>query len=283
MSTKNKDTEKYLERFAEIKFTENDFVALLLPLLCQNGIYKINERELEERLYYYYKNQDFKELFQDIVPKRGITHHELNLYDGLYREKYFSGSIWFEQMHSNILNLRYRPDEDLSRYEEGLSEDGKSKIRQIATELSKRYKAEQNSKVKLRIFGVEPNGSYSLVHGKHHSKWASSELITDGDISKIDYPDTNEHYFYASPINPNEAIQLKDNRVAHVTLVNATYAIEQGVCDGKVRHSIVNTELLEEDQLEEIVNIASQTYEMYQGNQTLLTTEAPYVRKIVLK
>lgn len=48
MSAINKDTEKYLERFSETKFTEHDFLELFLPLLCQNGIHKINEEELKE-------------------------------------------------------------------------------------------------------------------------------------------------------------------------------------------------------------------------------------------
>lgn len=134
---------RILETFSEKQFTEHDFVALLLPLLCQNGIYRIDEENLEEKLYYYYENKEFEELFQEIVPVRGVNEMKLNLYDGLYREKYFSGNIWFEQLHSNVLNLTYDKDIDLSRYEHYLSEDGKLKIRQMAKELATRYKAEK--------------------------------------------------------------------------------------------------------------------------------------------
>lgn len=261
-------------------FTEWNFVALLLPLLCQNGVFQVEERELEEKLFSYYKNKDFKELFQEIVPTRGADR--VNLYSGLYTEKYIGGNLWFEQMHSNILNLTYDRDMDLSSYEQYLSEDGKLKIRQMALELAKRYKAEQNSKVKLNIFGVDPNCSYSLVCGKHVGRLLSFELITDGDISSINYEDTKgrEHVAYDSPLNPNEAVPLKDNTVLRVTLENATYAIKQGLCNGKIRYCNVNTQILDDEKLKEIVNIANQRDE---SSKNTLTSKAPYVRKIILR
>lgn len=282
MSIINEDTKKYLENFVGRRFTEHDFVALLLPLLCQNGIYRINEGELEEKLWSYYKNNGFKELFQEIVPSRGINEKKLNLYDGLYREKYFGGSVWFDQLHSNILNLTYGKDIDLSIYEQSLSEDGKLKIRQMAQELATRYKAERNSKTKLKIFGFDPNCHYSLVYGNHIGSLLSFELITDGDIASIDYPDLTgmEHLFYESPLNPNEAIQLKNNRVAHVCIQNATYTIKQGLYNEKICYCNVNTQVLDEKRLQGIVNLANQKYEKA---EYALTDEAPYVRKLVLK
>lgn len=85
-------------------------------MLCQNGIYKIEEGDLEEKLYSYYENKAFEELFQEIVSAKGINKMKLNLYDGLYSEKYYGGGrVWFEQFHSNILNLAYDKDIDLSK------------------------------------------------------------------------------------------------------------------------------------------------------------------------
>lgn len=168
------------------------------------------------------------------------------------------------------------------RYEQRLSDDGKLKMRQMAEELATRYKAEENSKVKLNIYGVSPNCHYSLVHGKNYGSLLSFELITDGDIASIDYPNIveMEQIFYESPLVPNSAIQLKDNRVAHVCLQNATYAIKQGLCDGKIRYCNVNTQVVDDRVLQEIVNLANQRYEK---GEYAITEEAPYVRKIILK
>lgn len=282
MSIINADTKKYLENFSDKRFKEYHFVALLLPLLFQNGVYKIDERELERKLFYYYKNPNFRELFQDIVIEDLPSYKSVCLYDGFYQEKYFENGIWFDQMNSDILNLAYNKDIDLSLYEQYLSEDGRLKIRQIAQELSKRYKAEQRSTIKLSIYGINPNCHYQLVHGVHHNSLLSFELITDGDIQTINYQDNKgfEHCFYDSPFDPDEAVQLEDNKVVYIGLQNATYAIKQGLCDGKIRYCNVNTQLLDKTQLERVVDIANQKYN---EAEYVLTEKAPYVRKLILK
>lgn len=129
---------------------------------------------------------------------------------------------------------------------------------------------------------MDPNCHYLLVHGKSIGRLLSFELITDGEIASIDYPDITEmeHVFYENPLDPNGAIQLKDNRVAHVCIQNATYAIKQGLCDGKIRYCNVNTQVLDERVLQEIVNLANQRDEK---GEYAITDEAPYVRKIILK
>lgn len=281
METINKDREKYLNRFSDKPFTEHDFVATLFPLLCQNGIYKIQEQELEEKLFPYYKKKEFKELFQEIVPAKGIINLErVNLYEGLYQEKYFGGNVWFEQIHSDLLHLAYDKETDFSYYEEGLSEEGKAKMRQMARELAKTYQAEQKSKNRLQIFNADPNRLYLLVHGKRLGNVVGFDLLTDGEIETIEYPETREHYFYISPLDPNVAVQLKDNHVAHVTIRNATYTIQRGFSKQDLRYGLVNTNCLEEDTLTKLVEIANQSQE---EEGTFLTKEAPFVKQIRLK
>lgn len=271
MSVIDKDSRRYLKNFAARQFTEQDFVSLLLPLLCQNGMYIVNERELEEKLYCYYKNNDFQELFQEIAPSSGVNETRINLSNGLYKEKYFGSNICFDKLHSDILHLAYDKDIDLSRYEQRLSEDGKLKIRQMAQELAIRYKAEYNSKTKLKIYSFDPNCHYLLVHRKHNGGLLSFELITDGDIASIDY---------SNPLNSNQAMQLKDNRIARVCIQNATYTVTQELCNEEICYCKVNTQVLDKKILQEIVNLANQKYV---GDEYALTDEAPYVRKLVLK
>jgi len=282
MTELNNDTKKYLELFHDPTFTEHEFVAILLPLLCKNGVRQINEQQLVKKLYYYYKNNNYKELFQDIALTRGALDHQVDIHEGLYREKFFSGSIFWDSMRGEPLNLRYDPNIDLSIYEQNLSEDGKLKIRKMAEELSIRKKIEQRSKHPLYIYGVNPNQTYTLVHGKSLTDLLSFELITDGEISAIEYSETkgDGRYHYESPMYPNEYRTLKDNKVAYVNLKNASFAIKQGLCNDEIRYCIANTEIIDPKVLERIMNIANQKYD---NNDFSLTEQAPYVRKLVLK
>lgn len=282
MTKLNNYTQKYLEMFHNPKFTEHDFVAILLPLLCKNGVYQISEQQLAKKLYYYYKNNSYKELFQEIVLTKGSLDNQVDIHEGLFREKFFSGSIFWDSMRGEPLNLRYDPNIDLSYYEQNLSDDGKIKIRKIAEELSIRKKIEQQSKQPLYIYGVNPNQTYTLVHGKSLIDLLSFELITDGDISFMQYSETNGdgHCHYESPMYPNEYRTLKDNKVANIVLKNASFAIKQGLCNDEIRYSVVNTEIIDPEILEKIMNIANKKYD---SDDFALTEQKPYVRKLVLK
>lgn len=273
----DEDTKKYLELFYNPTFTEHEFVATILPLLYNNGVHEIDENELAKKLYYYYINNNYKELFQDIALTRGTIDHKVDIYDGLFREKYFSGCIFWDTMCGQPLNLRYDPNTDLSIYEQNLSDDGKLKIRKMADELSIRIRLEQQSKNPLYIYGVNPNQTYTLVCDKRYSDISSFELITDGDISTIEYSKTEEN---ENPMNPNSYGTLKDNTVAHVDLKNASFAIKQELCNDEIRYSIVDTEIIEPDSLKKVVDIANKRIA---NTGYLLNNQAPYVRKISLK
>lgn len=282
MSELNNDTKKYLELFHDPTFTEHEFVAVLLPLLCKNGIRQISEKQLVKKLYYYYKNNEYKELFQDIALARGALDNQVDIYDGLYREKFFSGCIFWDSMRGETLNLRYDPNTDLSIYEKSLNEDGKLKIRKMAEELSIRKKIEQRSKHPLYIYGVNPNQTYTLVHGRSLTDLLSFELITDGEISAIQCNETkgDGRIHYESPMYPNEYRTLKDNKVVSVNLRNASFAIKQGLCNDEIRYCIANTEIIDPKVLEMIMNIGNQKYD---NDDFSLTEQAPYVRKLVIK
>lgn len=277
----NKDTENYLKSFKEREFSEYNFTALFLRLLHQNGVYVIDEWTIEEKLFYYYKNPNFRELFQDIAIENLPSHKAIILHDSLYREKYFGNGICFDTLQPDILNLFYPDNTDLSYYEQALSEDGKLKIRQLAYEFALRYKAECNGKVKTNILGINPNCSYDLIHGYNKGKELGFELITDGDIVKLNKPDMKglEHLYYTSPYNYREAIQLEDNKVIYVTLKNATYAIKQGFCNGKICYATINTLSLDPKELDMLVEMANQKYD----DTITLNKEEPFIHKLSLK
>lgn len=267
-------------KFVERQFTEHDFVATLLALLCQNGVTTLNEKELEKKLFCYYKNSEFSELFQDIVPKKGTIDMEVNLYEGLYQEKFFTSNVMFEQRNSDDLYLAYKKDIDLSRYMCTLSEDGKLKLRQLANELAIRYKIERSSQHKLNIYAYNPNCHYLLVNGKKDRSKLSFELITDGEIEFIEYNKGKEDVFYENPYKMDSATRLTDNEVVYLILRDASYAIKQGLYNGEIRYCNVNTEILDEEKLKQISDIANREYT---SDEYAITDEAPYVRKLSLK
>lgn len=264
--------------FSQQQFTEHDFVKILLPLLQQNGVSKIDEEDLEKKLYSYYKRPEFSELFTDISAKQGIVP-KICLYTALYQEKYFSNNIWFEQRFSNILNLRYPQNYDFSKYEEKLSDDGKEKIRLIAKEISLFIKLEDSSKHKIRIYAINPNNEYLLVSGKKGLKKVDFELISDGEVDNIEPEnESDEEIYYESPLDMDQWIQLKNRRVIYARLKNASYAIKQGLCNNDIRYSIIYTELTDLEKLKQIIEIANQKHNDYNQN-----SEEPYVRRLILK
>ena len=165
-------------------FTENDFVSMLIPLLRKNGIVRLNETELKKKLYYYYLKEEYKELFQDIVPfqEKGASDRMLNIENGLDHYKTFGGSVIWDSMHPESLILTKGEDLNLSFYRRYLTEDGIKRIYQMAQEFGIRYKAEYYSKKPFNIYGDNPNHFYHLCIGKYHNDEYSWQLITDGDI-----------------------------------------------------------------------------------------------------
>ena len=282
MTRLDEDTKVYLEMFKNKNFTEQDFVSFLLPLLCKNGAHKINEDELIKKLYYYYANPRFRELFTDICPSRGTLDKEVDIHNGLYREKYFSGCIIWDSMNSNVLHLHYDRNIDLSKYESMLSENGIMLMHEMAQDLATRNKTESYSRHKMVIYGCDPNKEYTLVRGQHGTNTLSWELLTDGNIKTITYPNPEElkHCFFDSPLSPNYKVQLGQNVITSACLENASYAVMQGLCDREIKYLEVFTNLSDFEQLSKISDIANA---VHTEEDNLLTEEEPYVRKLVLK
>lgn len=282
MSNLNNDNKKFLESFTEPSFTEHDFIAYLFSLLYKNGVYQISEEQLAKKLYFYYKNRNYSELFQDIALTNSSIENGIDIHDAVYQEKFFSGNVFWSSVNPEILNLRYPQDIDLSYFEKKLSIDGINKIKKIAEELSIQKKVEQQSKNPIYIYGKNPNTEYTLVYGKKYNDLLGFELLTDGEISSVQYFEEKDEdkLFRESPSSPKEYIILNDNITASVSLKNANFAIKRGLYNGQIRYSILNTEILDSGLLEEIMNAANKEYE---HDEFVVNDRKPYVRKLVLK
>lgn len=282
MSNLNADSTKFVSLFREKVFKEEHFVSTLLRLLSQEGVSKINELDLERKLLAYYRNPAYKELFQDVVLASDLFGQKVDLRNGFYREKYFGAGVWFKSTKADDLYLIPDAIEDLPYFESSLSEDGKIKIRQVASHLGIRYAVEKISSVPLTIYGVNPNGKQFLHSGIHKSNHLSFELLTDGEVSDIQTVDTKgmEHIFYQSPYSMNDAICFENLKEICFSLNGASFALKRGLRNGEVCYSILNTEVIDKNILMQLALIANQKYD---ESSFYDTNEAPYVRKITLK
>lgn len=266
----------------EKKFTEEDFVRVLFSYLTNNGVYQVLESDLKRKLYFYYENPEFQELFQDICKARGSLNPEVDISEGLYHEKYFGGNIVWGSNHSDKLNLVYPFDIDLSDYEKKLSKNGLELMRRLAFELALRDEIESRSTKELHIYGTNPNQVYSLIYGKYLRKDAGLELLSDGDVQykKFLVQKTFGEAFFDSPFSFREKIQMENALMADVFLKNASYAIVRGIYDGQIQYANAYTNIVSEQELRKIRKIANTSF---QKDEYLALKGEPFVRKLNLK
>ena len=257
----------------ETVLTETQFVRLLLPYLYERGINKINEDELPKKLFPYYLDEKYKILFKNVVKSR--DGNEVNIKEGLFNVKYFSGNIMFNPNNSKILHLVYEPNYDMSEDEAKLDPEIIELLKKIADEFGIRNKVETPE---LKIYGYDPNKSYSLIEGKNSNILHRLELITDGNIKTISDSQMEPHVFYPNPSDDSYSI-YQEGIYRDVEIENASYAITQGIYNGKIKSLKVFTKLLELEKLEKIKGIANVIHD---DEESLLVKDRPYVRRKTL-
>ena len=253
----------------EKRFTENDFVKLLFWLLIKNGVYQVSESDLKKKLYYYFVNPEFAEIFQDI--HKNPLKDEVDISEGLNQEKYFRGNVVWSSKCKDILYLMYPMNMDLTVYDKKLSENGLFLMQRLAYEFALRYNIESRSDTALHIYGTNPNRCYSLFSGTCMGSETSLELLSDGVVQ------------YKNFLNKDltlEKTKLQDALMADVFLENASFAILREIYDGVIQSANVYTNILSEQELRKIRRFANTVYE---SNEHLALKGEPFVRKLELK
>lgn len=260
-------------------FTENDFVSILIPLLRKNGIIRLNETELKKKLYYYYLKEEYKELFQDIIPfkEKGASDRMLNIEKGLYHYKIFGGNVIWDSMHPEDLILTKERNLDLSCYKHSLTEERIQRLYQMAQEFGVRYKVEFYSKRPFNIYADNPNHVYYLCVGNYYDNEYSWQLITDGNIKNINIEQFPQgHFYYEDPTRPNLEIQLNNEKSATVEIEDASYVLLQGSENENIRRLKAYTNVIDLDTLAQIANIDT-------DKCITMIDKKPYVKKYPLK
>ncbi len=222
------------------------------------------------------------EIFQDICLSRSSFSHEVNIDDGLYRKKYFGGNVLWNSNNSNKLFLMYPLDINTAIYEKKLGCENFGLMNQMVFELVLRNYIESKSWKKLLIYGSNPLSKYTLLQGEAYENQVGLELISDGIVKSKRFLDQNTfgNCFFDSPYSLDEKMQIQDSLMADVFVENASYAILRGMANQEVQHARVWTNILDENKLRQICEIANTSYN---SSENLAMKGEPFVRKIRLK
>lgn len=270
MNKKQNECANALQNFT---FTENDFIMLLLPYLYREGIREITECELAKKLYPYYQDNRFEEVFVDIIEDDN-NKNRVNITRGMAFTQYFSAAIRCNLNHPENLRLAYGNNYDTSVFEKSVDPKIIKLINVIASEFGIRNSIESRNQ---NVYGSNPNQCYTTLTAKEHGEYGI-ELITDGDIQSITSNSFEPHVVYPDPIGSMER-SFKNGTCSNVCIKNASYAITRGTHDGKIKRTGIFTKSIELEKLKMLSNVAQG---LYDSEATILTPEKPYVRKLTL-
>lgn len=239
----------------EKRFTEEDFVSLLLPLISEQGVRTVTEKELSKKLYPYKKRYEYKNIFQDVTSNVGQS---VNIYDGIYREQFDKGNI-FRRDFSLQMHLLYTDPVDFSCYLDKLSEKEFALFQKMVLEIVRAMLIEKMFHHQVEIYAFNPNKKYILYRGKYQEHPVAFSLLSDGKVVDKSYGN-HSNMFVDSPYSSNEKVLLEDETMLHVQLKNARYAIMQGSSDKTLTRMVVYTRYMEEPTLENLCLKAQEEY-----------------------
>ena len=258
------------------KFTAYDFISVFLPLLQESGVSEFTLDELSKKLFCYYKEKNFREIFSEI--NQFGYEAKVNVEKAINQEKMESEYLWTDVKEPSKIYLNYPSNMKLHRFRRDLSKDGLNKIRQMALDFSIRYQYEITSSIQMDIYGGNPEYEYYYLgagqNGNNYIRW---DLITDGEIKNIQKQMNQGNFFFENPKDSENKLLLNNNTIKALYLKNAKYAILQGYMNDKIKRIKVYTELLDKYSLKQIQTIANTEYN---GLEKTIDEGKPYIRKI---
>lgn len=226
----------------KIKFNDENFINLLFTLLCKNGIYKVNQDDLAKKLFCFYQNKKYKEIFHGMK----TSNQMVDLSNGIYQELTNSNNIILSK-NTNNLYLNYDINLNLDSYKDKLSNEAILLMLKMAKVIAIDYKIEDYSNNSISIYRTNPNNNYALINGLYKGKKISSKIITDGN-TKIMNKIRLENYR-----NNKRTSSL----ISDIKVTNASYTIIQKFENDKVSSINIYTNLDKFVELKEVSDIAN--------------------------
>lgn len=243
------------------KMEEYKFMSLLHILINKNGIDIILEEELKRKLYYYYCDPMYQELFPNFRSEDFFFNKQENTSQANFYH------VSFDESDYLLLQKEFSPEVFLL-------------IQRMAKEIALLFKMETYSKKKISFYRANPNLSYSLVSGVNLGNFIRAQLITDGDILSLHYPDPEflvSHYF-DDPTHMQQQVFLDSSKIVEVMIENASYVIKQGYYNEQLLYSEAFIDSSSFPKLDEIRNINESDNQDFE-----LLLERPYVKRQIIK
>lgn len=258
------------------EFTDYDFIRNFFILLHKYGVHKISVEELRKKLFYYYENFIYKDIFQDIA--RVQCAEEVDLSSALESVKFWSDGVCYNSNFPNKIFLAY--DDTVEVRDSIKCTKIYELLDKMAKEFALRYKIEQASKNDMNIYATSPNRDYVLLSGNRYDSEVKWEMITDGNINKIYENYDKRIYQCDNPYYPSQKILLMNQNNLFVNICDASYAVMQGKIDNCLVTSRVYTESTDFDRLQKISEVASTNYDF---NKNIPFVDRPYVKQLIIK
>ncbi len=271
----NEDTKRYLENFTEPKFTDKMFLRTLLSGLYEKEISKITEEQLSRKLFYYYRNPKYQEIFQDIIKSQ--YENKVNLYEAMQFEKYMSGNISWTSLQPEILYLNYQEKVDFVDYQKNLSEKARKLMNQMIEELVPSMKIESMYLSSLRFYKTSPNQKYHLLRGISLTEGVVGQvLITDGIVTMDSLEKVkNSELYYPNPLSDSSYIQFDTCTTREVEIEDSSYVAVQGLESGNLKKLDIYTNIIDYQRLQLLREVTRQYYHTEQD----FRDNRPYVKR----
>ncbi len=258
-----------------MQLNKQQLIHILLPLLYQRGIDKINVDELGKKLYYYSNDPKFKKLFFEMQ-----TNDDKKTIDFSYsinHEKQF-GHVFENVNDSKIIGLDY-DDFSLHNFGKNFGTFRLNLLLQLADQISFIKDIETSINSDAHIYCDNPNQEYYLVNGKTYLDSFNWELLTDGEVNSNVFLDYCKDTYYKNPNSNNKLMMLQESEARRIFLKDASYAVMQEKYNNQIRRIEIFTKSMDRNTLKEIGNISKTDY----SSSTEILSDGAYVRKIKLK
>ncbi len=249
----------------ETYFTQQDFLEVLIPLLMEKNIRKIEEENLEKKLYDYRLNPRIRTLFENFR----FEDKKVILTEGIEQE------VCDQRLkrENDLLVFQYPSEVDYKKIKKYYGEFGVRSIHELSEDLSKCINLEINYPY-LRIHRNKPDGQFVIVDGmseKLHQGW---NILTDGKIGIVkDVSLAYRSVAYDNPQKENDWIRLYEAKAILYSVKEASFVTRQGYVNDETKRVEIYTNVENKDALQEIVQESFQIH----------AKEKPYIKKIERK
>lgn len=269
-------TNKFVDLFHNPTITVSEFITALLSRMNKKGVSYIEEEDLAIKLYEYYKNPKYKELFFDFAESRQPFKKMVDIEEAMWREKYLGGCIWWLD-NQKRLNLKYGQDFNNDSMENDIPRELLAMIDEISDDFAIRFRTEVSSKHRLTVYGLDKDITHRIVTGKVgvYRKNYEWRLLTDGEIESLEEIPYSKDFTIDDPERYWSAMGIEEYTAKRIKTTGASFEIMQGIINDTLTSVNIYTNIRNNVKLTQISELA-------QTIDSIDEDKKPYVRQVKL-